>query len=427
MKYQKMYNFFKQKTNTKRLFTASLLVTSGFFAQSIFTDTPPQKTVYAWGYGNFGQLGLANENNQYSPQEVEKLSDRNIIKVKANKSVSMALSQDGKVYTWGKNKGGILGHYDITSFNMIQPELVEKLENIQIKQISCGPFHMAAISQDGELYTWGNKDHGKLGHEIQQKSNKVEIKRGNQNYDYAEGSMLPTKVQSLNGIKCKQVSCGGQFTVVLTENGEVYSFGNSMKGQLGYQSEETGNFQPKKIPDLQNIINIDCGQQFSAAVSSSGKVYTWGNNDHGQLGNNQSIYQARPNQVTGFGGNKIINISCGDNFIAALSNEGKLFTWGYGNDGQLGHSNRNDLYAPKQIEFKEKIIKVDCGGTHTAFLTQNNQLYLFGRGNEGQLGIGENIESEAAIRTTPKIVEFFKKMKVVDVTCGGEYTLAITE
>ncbi|KAL4482807.1 hypothetical protein ABPG72_022367 [Tetrahymena utriculariae] len=405
------------------------LTAGGFIYQSILANEYPETTVYSWGYGGFGQLGLQNENNYYNPTEIEVLSDKKIKKVEAGKSISMALTHNGEVYSWGKNKGGILGHEDRLSFNMTQPERIEKLLGQKVKQISCGQFHMAAVTEDGDVYTWGNKEFGKLGHEDEQKQEqKIKIKRGNLSHDYLQDSMLPQKIESLGNIKAKQVACGVQFTVVLSEDGKVYTFGYNQYGSLGYVSDQNSVSTPQLVKGLNDIVKISAGYSFCAAITKQGKLYTWGNNRNGQLGNSQNLYQTQPSIVTGFGSqNSIVDVSCGDNFIAALTQLGQLYTWGFGGDGQLGHGNKSDLYAPRHIEFKQKIIKVACGGSHTAFITEDNQLYQFGRGSEGQLGIGQNVTSEASFRSTPNLVQNLKGKQVIDVTCGGEHTIAITQ
>ena len=77
-----------------------------------------------------------------------------------------------------------------------------------------------------------------------------------------------------------------------------------------------------------------------------------------------------------------MDISCGDNFCAAVSKEGKLYTWGYGADGQLGHNNTLDVRTPKLVQINSKISSVSCGGGHTGIITNKQELFLFGRGKE---------------------------------------------
>lgn len=122
-----------------------------------------------------------------------------------------------------------------------------------------------------------------------------------------------------------------------------------------------------------------------------------------------------------------MRISCGENFSAALSKDGKLYTWGYGDEGQLGHGMRKDVRAPKLVDFEENIRKISCGSSHVGFITQGNRLMMFGRGREGQLGREESNSSSALYRLRPSEVEVFKEKTVIDVQCGGDHTFAILE
>lgn len=107
-----------------------------------------------------------------------------------------------------------------------------------------------------------------------------------------------------------------------------------------------------------------------------------------------------PNDIT------IVDISCGEEHAAFLTSEGHVYTWGYGHDGQLGHGTNTHLDAPKKIDkFAPKAIKVVCGGGHTAILTDQNELYITGRGRDGQLGRADVLESVAVSRYIPTKVD----------------------
>jgi len=93
----------------------------------------------------------------------------------------------------------------------------------------------------------------------------------------------------------------------------------------------------------------------------------------------------------------------------------------------LGHGNKNDLKAPKMLEFNKKIVSVDCGSSHTGVVTNDGELYMFGRGREGQLGRADAIESSVTYRVTPQKVHTFKDKKVIAVACGGDHTLALVQ
>ena len=81
---------------------------------------------------------------------------------------------------------------------------------------------------------------------------------------------------------------------------------------------------------------------------------------------------------------KVVDFSCGEEHSAFLSDKGEVYTWGYGNDGQLGHKEKQNLNQPRKLEFEHKVSKVACGGGHTGVITSGNgHLYLFGRGRDG--------------------------------------------
>jgi alpha-tubulin suppressor-like RCC1 family protein len=102
----------------------------------------------------------------------------------------------------------------------------------------------------------------------------------------------------------------------------------------------------------------------------------------------------------------VADISCGEEHAAFLSSEGHVYTWGFGHDGQLGHSVKTHLDTPKKVEgFPFKAKKVVCGGGHTAIITDTNELFLFGRGRDGQLGRGDVLESGAVSRYSPTKVQ----------------------
>ena len=125
----------------------------------------------------------------------------------------------------------------------------------------------------------------------------------------------------------------------------------------------------------------------------------------------------------------VVDIACGEEHAALLTSQGQVFTWGFGNDGQLGHRNRNSINSPKKLAFEEPVGSVKCGGGHTGVVTKGGELYLFGRGRDGQLGRGDEVESMAAFRTEPNKVEYFNKngLRVVDVTLGTNHSIALVK
>jgi alpha-tubulin suppressor-like RCC1 family protein len=100
---------------------------------------------------------------------------------------------------------------------------------------------------------------------------------------------------------------------------------------------------------------------------------------------------------------KIVDFTVGEEHSAFLTDKGEVYTWGYGNEGQLGHADRSNLSLPRKLNFDQKVSKVVCGGGHTGIITDGSgDLYLFGRNRDGQLGRGGEVESNTPFRAQPK-------------------------
>ncbi len=124
---------------------------------------------------------------------------------------------------------------------------------------------------------------------------------------------------------------------------------------------------------------------------------------------------------------KPVQFSCGEEHCSLITEDGQVWTWGYGNDGQLGHGTKNSLSTPKHIKMSEKFVASDCGGGHTGFISEKGDLWACGRGRDGQLGRGEEVESMAAYRPEPNLVSYFSKrtMKVKDLAYGSNHSIGL--
>ena len=132
---------------------------------------------------------------------------------------------------------------------------------------------------------------------------------------------------------------------------------------------------------LQNITKISSGINFTMALNDEGRVFVWGNNIYGQLGNGGLKNGSEPAMVEALIRQKIVDISAGDNFSGVVTENGDVYTWGFGNEGELGHGDKSDQFLPRKIaNLKKKIKSISCGGAHTALLTQEGKLLMVGRG-----------------------------------------------
>lgn len=161
--------------------------------------------------------------------------------------------------------------------------------------------------------------------------------------------------------------------------------GTSIVKGIGNKTAKS-NLDIIELDIQEKIQRVESGPNFSMALAETGKVYVWGNNNFGQLGTGSVNSINTPSLLDALYNEKIIDISCGDNFSGALTHTGDVYTWGFGNEGQLGHGDKSDQLLPRKIQFNQKVKKISCGGAHAALLTEQGKLFMMGRGREGQLG-----------------------------------------
>lgn len=110
-----------------------------------------------------------------------------------------------------------------------------------------------------------------------------------------------------------------------------------------------------------------------------------------------------------------------------MTANGDVYTWGFGNEGQLGHGDKHDQFSPRKIQLNEKVQKISCGGAHSALLTQSGKLLMMGRGREGQMGREHMDEGSSGYNLQPKLVEQLPAKKIAKVSCGVSHTLVLME
>lgn len=163
--------------------------------------------------------------------------------------------EEGEVYTWGRGDDGRLGHGD-NGWKFV-PRLVEELRGKSIRQVTCGSYHTAAVTVSGDLYTWGGGMYGKLGH-------------GNDT-----GHSTPCLVDTLKGLHVRQVACGSRHTVVLLENKDVYTWGDKENGVSGHGTTDGHQYLPCAVKELRgkSIKQISaCGFHTAALTGKANHI-----------------------------------------------------------------------------------------------------------------------------------------------------------
>jgi myosin heavy subunit/alpha-tubulin suppressor-like RCC1 family protein len=308
--------------------------------------------LYAWGWGDRGQLGHGSWANELRPRKLETLSnsaDRAMLKsgelsrnishdiaqrifvkqIAVGEDHSIALTESGEVYSWGAGSRGALGHG--TRSNVHYPQKVEGLRR-RVCEVSAGAHHSVALVMAGSVYTWGSGAQLGLG-VFADKS------RGDKD--------TPQAVSALTKQRIRHVATGWSFTLAVAHSGDVYSWGSGRHGQLGH-GDERDRFTPTKIAALckernqeskseksrkprahARVATVACGSRHAAALTSTGRVFTWGWNRHGQLGVGDTENLSIPTMVTRIRNRRCVQVVCGWRHTAVLTDEADIFAWGH--------------------------------------------------------------------------------------------------
>nr|XP_023882208.1 PH, RCC1 and FYVE domains-containing protein 1-like [Quercus suber]POE73396.1 putative e3 ubiquitin-protein ligase herc1 [Quercus suber] len=327
------------------------------------------------------------------------------------------VTRQGELFTWGEESGGRLGHG--VGNDVSQPRLVESLTATTVDFVACGEFHTCAVTMYGELYTWGDGTHnaGLLGHGTD------------------VSHWIPKRISGpLEGLQVASVTCGPWHTALVTSTGQLFTFGDGTFGVLGHGDRESISY-PREVESLSGLktIAVACGVWHTAAVVevivtqssasiSSGKLFTWGDGDKNRLGHGDKEARLKPTCVPALIEYNFHKIACGHSLTIGLTTSGHVFTMGSTVYGQLGNPH-SDGKLPRLVEDKlvgESVEEIACGAYHVAVLTSKNEVYTWGKGANGRLGHGD-VED----RKTPTLVEALKDRHVKYIACGSNYTAAI--
>ena len=371
----------KKELNIKKLFFDN-------YYQCFAIDI--NNNLYSWGLNNYYQLANG-KNSKYlfntddSTSKKTNQSNFCIISSTANNAISKAI----------KNLG---------NFFLAQSPI--PIQVSKIKNISCGNGFTLFLSDDGIVYSVGKNDKGQLGYELQNNSANF--------VDGIKCNNKVTSIDFFvkNKININNISCGSDFCFAVesnysNKNEVLYSWGNNECHQLGIsETKYKYYFNPTKADLVNKMINkqktrinkLICGWSHSCLLSENNNIYLWGNPFKEYNKKYQDIKEPlNINSDKIKKNSKIIEISSGFNHIAILSNNNsliELFTFGANEFGQLGYPTDelyidrfNKVEIPKSdINKNLNITKVSCGAYHTLVQMGTNLIYGFGQNNCKQIG-----------------------------------------
>jgi alpha-tubulin suppressor-like RCC1 family protein len=379
-----------------------------------------------WGDSSAGQVGSGTYSSlNRTPLAVTSdgvMAGETLVKLVAGTSHSLALAASGRIFAWGDNASGRLGNSSITPSSVpVRVTATGLLSGKTVVNIAAGGSHSLALTSDGQVAAWGSNSSGQLG-----------------TGGSSSGSAAPVAVFRSGVLADKlvtDIAAGQSHSVALLSDGTMVAWGANSSGQLG-----TGNTTQSTLPVavLSNgalagirFVAIAAGANHTLALSSDGRVFSWGSNQSGQLGRGSSN-SSTPVAITGggmLGGQPVIAIAAGASHSLALAANGRVFAWGLGSSGQLGIGNTSPYFSPTAVSTSgvlsgKSIVAIAAGANHSLAIDSNGSGYAWGSNSSGQLG-NNSFSSSASSPVSLSTQGAIGSRALTSIAAGGSHSLAI--
>jgi alpha-tubulin suppressor-like RCC1 family protein len=353
---------------------------------------------YSWGYNGQGRLGDGTTTSRLSPVTIIGVTP-GWTEVSGGGSHSLGIAS-GIAYAWGNGGVGQLG---IGSSVVSRSSPVAVIGGItNWANVSAGGNHSLGIA-GGVAYGWGQNDVGQVG-------------------DGTFSSAATSPVTVVGGITdWSRVSAGSQFSLGLTESGNIYSWGAGSNGQLADGFFSFSRRSPVSIVGgITGWTFVSAGDSHALAISN-GIAYAWGTGTYGRLGDNDVSNRASPVTVVG-GITNWSQLSGGGNHSLGLTADGVLYAWGRNNAGQLGNNSTTDVSSPVTVVGGITNWSNMSGGlSHSLASTTSGIAYAWGSGFNGRLGDGTTVSKSSPITILGSIATW------TSVEAGTSHSLGIID
>ena len=390
--------------------------------------------VVVFGANAFGQLGDGTEREHLRPTVLAGLSALRVCAAACGDYHSAIVTADGELYTFGIGEYGVLGHGN--DERCARPRRVDALAGEAVTSAACGWRHTACLTAAGRLYTWGHGGYGQLGHggnihfalplllQPTHTHGRAAGMGGGHGHGMGSVGMGGVGMGGGTGGAWALVSCGWRHTAALAEGGVAFSWGDGEHLQLGHGTRETEP-RPRLIETLaaDALRQLECGSHHMAAVSSTGRLYTWGSGSFGQLGHGERRAEPLPRLVVSLASIEVVRIACGGH-TCVLGAQGELFTFGNGKHGQLGHGERRAEASPRRVQALRhaRVLGIACGDFHTLALADDGHVYTWGAGAFGELGHGD-----LAHVSEPCRLKALRRHELVFAACGASHNIVLLD
>ena len=308
------------------------------------------------------------------------------------------------VVGWGNDGFGQLG--DGTTTDTSQPVYARLPAKLRYTTVRSSLDTSVALATSGAVFAWGGNIYGQIG-------------------DGTTMSRLtPVRVRLPSGVKVTAVREGGVFTMALTTKGQVLAWGNNNYGELGDGSTQNRVLPVRaRLPKGVTVTAISAGYNSALALTSSGRVLSWGANIIGQLGDGAAPDRHVPGYVRLPGHTRITSIAAGDETGYAVTSAGRLLAWGANYNGGLGDGTTRLRRTPVQVRLPAgvKVAAATAGLAHALALTTGGRVLAWGYNFYGQLGDGSTTDN-----LVPEWVNLPRGTRVRGLAAGRDYSMALT-
>ena len=363
-------------------------------------DASTSGQLYLFGSASYHMMASIplpspTSSNVLSPTPPPSLSSTRISSISLGSTHALLTTDSGVTLSYGDNPNGELGQPSPTPCPTPSP--IPSLSTKYIQRTAAGYAHSAAVSGRGELLTWGAGDLGQLGVNL--------TSTGIHRWDLSPHP-TPTLIAQLGGVKVVKVVCGEDATIALSDSGVLYACGDAHRGTLGLEQGLTWNedrhrvgiFTPINALTPLPIMDVALGSHHTLALTVTGDVYSFGQGRRGQLGHGSTTNVFLPKRVEGLEKVKVVAVYAGGDASAVVSEEGELYVMGSNAHGQLGVGDHDSRYVPVRVKEGlegKRVVKVAIGQAHMLVLCDDHTVLGMGDASLGVLGLGHKPEEDS--------------------------------
>jgi alpha-tubulin suppressor-like RCC1 family protein len=369
--------------------------------------TPTAGTALAWGDNTFGELGNGTTGGISSvPVPVDLPAGTSVTAVAASRLFNLALTSTGSVLAWGANFDGQLG--DHTTTNSSTPVTVDLPAGTHVTAIAAGDDFSLALTSAGSILAWGDDYWGELGN------------------GGGGDQLTPVTVDLPAGTRVTAIAAGGDDGLALTSTGSVLAWGRDDYGQLGGGGSTARDSTPIRVdlPAGTRVADVAAGELGGLALTSAGRVLAWGDNTFGELGNGTTGgISSTPVPVDLPAGTAVTAIAAGEGHALALTSVGRVLTWGDNEFGQLGIGTiTGGSPVPVPVDLPAGIRVTAVAGSQSSLaLTSTGTVLAWGDNDYGELG-----DRGTANSPVPVSVDLPAGTSVTAISAGLKNSLAVT-